>query len=163
MTIFFSISLLHIRWDQARSPMPSCGPLLHACPDPHSQSDMRLSGCAWRCTIALLSQRCSRCTQQAGAWGPDKEKPKASKELMQIRFSQVRSCAASSCRRATVERAPQVDASQLRDFIQKWPRGTSKDGQQTSCPCSPAVSMAAQVLDSPSSCSLWRSKLRMAT
>ncbi|EKX40786.1 hypothetical protein GUITHDRAFT_153999, partial [Guillardia theta CCMP2712] len=47
--------------------------------------------------------------RMAGPWGPDKEKPKASKELMQIRFSQ-------------------VDASQLRDFIQKWPRGTSKDG-----------------------------------
>eukprot|EP00960_Hanusia_phi_P065879 766243-Hanusia_phi.AAC.6 len=85
---FLTLASLYNSWDQAHSSKPGCDLLPHAQEGRLRPSDMWPSG---------------------GAWGADKEKPKASKELMQIRFSQ------------------------LRDFIQKWPRGTSKDGSTSLC------------------------------
>jgi hypothetical protein len=46
---------------------------------------------------------------QGGAWGAEPEEAKASMELLQIRFQN-------------------VDVKSMQAWIQKWPKGTSKDG-----------------------------------
>eukprot|EP00802_Teleaulax_amphioxeia_P019328 Tamp_19555.p1 GENE.Tamp_19555~~Tamp_19555.p1 ORF type:complete len:221 (+),score=78.01 Tamp_19555:42-665(+) len=46
---------------------------------------------------------------QGGAWGGEPEKAKASLELLQIRFAK-------------------VDVDNMKAWIQKWPKGTKKDG-----------------------------------
>jgi hypothetical protein len=46
---------------------------------------------------------------QGGAWGAEPERAKASLELLQIRFSN-------------------ADVGTMKAWIQKWPKGTKKDG-----------------------------------